>query len=104
MDRHLLKLNESKSKTVCNTLQNAKNVFKKEGCFPLDCAEIGVKYHIEKIVAPVPVKRRLLDLGFVECAVEVAKKSLSGGAFLLKIRGYVLALKCEEVHAVWVRR
>ena len=77
---------------------------KSDGLFPLDEAEENTLYHVEQIVAPIATKRRLLDLGFVDCGVKIAKKSLGGGVFLLVLRGYVLALKREEVHAIWVKR
>ncbi len=72
--------------------------------FPLDSGEEGKEYIICEIKAPIKIKRRLLELGFVECSVKILKKSVRNGVFLLEIRGYVLALKRKEVACIFVKK
>lgn len=72
--------------------------------FPLDSGEEGKEYLICEIVAPIKIKRRLLELGFVDCGVKILKKSVRNGVFLLEIRGYVLALKRKEVACILVKK
>lgn len=60
------------------------------------------RYKIVKIDASVKVKRRLLDLGFVNTTVIILKKSNFKGVFLLQLRGYVLSLKRKEVSTIMV--
>lgn len=61
-------------------------------------------YKILKIEDSVKVKRRLLDLGFVNTRVIILKKSNFKGVFLLQIRDYVLSLKRKEVMSIIVEK
>lgn len=70
--------------------------------FSLSSGETGVKYTIKSIVGSNKIKRRLLDLGFVDTTVEILKKSTLRGVFLLEIRHFVLALKRKEVEKIMV--
>lgn len=79
------------------------NIMRKN-TFPLDSGEEGKEYIICEIVAPIKIKRRLLELGFVRCSVKILKKSVKNGVFLLEIRGYVLALKRKEVACIFVKK
>ncbi|MGN0798216.1 MAG: ferrous iron transport protein A [Christensenellales bacterium] len=79
-------------------ITNRKNVF------PLDSGEEGKVYEINSILAPIKIKRRLLELGFVDCCVKILKKSVKNGVFLLEIRHYVLALKRKEVACIFVQK
>ena len=72
--------------------------------FSLGLGEEGYGYKIIEIKAPIKIKRRLLELGFVDCNVKILKKSVKNGVFLLEIRGYVLALKRKEVDCVFVKK
>lgn len=72
--------------------------------FPLDIGEENITYRICEIVAPIKIKRRLLELGFVNSEVKILKKSVKNGVFLLEIRGYVLALKRKEVACILVKK
>lgn len=76
----------------------------KDATFPLDSGEEGREYKINSILAPIKIKRRLLELGFVDCNVKILKKSVKNGVFLLEIRNYVLALKKKEVACIFVQR
>ncbi len=59
-------------------------------------------YRVVKIDANVKIKRRLLELGFVDTTVTILKKSNLKGVFLLLLRGYVLSLKRDEVASIFV--
>ncbi len=69
----------------------------------LSDAKINTEYRVVSINAPPKVKRRLLELGFVNCSVKVVNKSSMGGVFLVQIRDYLLAIKKEELNNVWVK-
>lgn len=72
--------------------------------FSLSDGEKNKKYYIVDIVASDKVKRRLLELGFVDTYVTILKKSTLRGVFLLEIRNFVLALKRKEVECIRVRK
>lgn len=74
-----------------------------ESFFSLCCGKEQVSYKIVKIDAPVKVKRRLLDLGFVSTDVMILKRSNFKGVFLLQLRGFVLSLKRKEVSLIYVK-
>lgn len=73
-----------------------------ESFFSLCQGSENRRYRVVKIDASVKVKRRLLDLGFVDTTVIILKKSNFKGVFLLQIRDYVLSLKKKEVSAIMV--
>lgn len=73
-----------------------------DNLFSLTSGETGVKYKIKSIAGSNKIKRRLLDLGFVDTTVEILKKSTLRGVFLLEIRHFVLALKRKEVEKIMV--
>lgn len=73
-----------------------------DNLFSLSSGETGVKYKIKSIAGSNKIKRRLLDLGFVDTTVEILKKSTLCGVFLLEIRHFVLALKRKEVEKIMV--
>ncbi|NCB48582.1 MAG: ferrous iron transport protein A [Clostridia bacterium] len=73
-----------------------------ESFFSLCQGYENIRYKIVKIDASGKVKRRLLDLGFVDASVIILKKSNFKGVFLLQIRGYVLSLKRKEVSSIMV--
>ncbi len=73
-----------------------------DNLFSLSSGETGVKYKIKSIAGSNKIKRRLLDLGFVDTTVEILKKSTLRGVFLLEIRHFVLALKRKEVEKIMV--
>ncbi len=68
-----------------------------ENQFSLIYGQENISYNICFINGNVKVKRRLLDLGFINTKVKIIKKSRFKGVFLLEIRKYVLALKKREV-------
>ena len=73
--------------------------------FSLALGKENTPYYIFQINSILPVKRRLFDLGFtIGRVVKIIKKSQSHGVFLLEIRGYVLALKREEVSNIMVKK
>jgi Fe2+ transport system protein FeoA len=74
-----------------------------ESFFSLCFGKENVRYEVVKIDASVKIKRRLLDLGFVDTSVVILKKSHFNGVFLLQIRSYVLALKRKEVSSIMVK-
>lgn len=74
-----------------------------ESFFSLCMGKEQVAYKIVKIDAPIKIKRRLLDLGFVNTEVIILKKSNFKGVFLLQIRGFVLSLKRKEVSLIFVK-
>ena len=44
--------------------------------------------------APMQIKRRLLELGFISGQlVKIAKKSILGETYLLEIRGYYISMR-----------
>ena len=71
--------------------------------FLLSQGEVNKKYYIVDIKARNKVKRRLLELGFVDCYVEILKKSTLRGVFLLQLRNFVIALKRKEVESIVVK-
>ncbi len=73
-----------------------------DNLFSLSNGETNVPYKIKKIVGDIKIKRRLLDLGFVDTTVKILKKSTLRGVFLLEIRHFVLALKQNEVQNIMV--
>lgn len=73
-----------------------------DNLFLLSNGETNVPYKIKKIVGDIKIKRRLLDLGFVDTTVKILKKSTLRGVFLLEIRHFVLALKQNEVQNIMV--
>ena len=73
-----------------------------DNLFSLSNGKTNVPYKIKKIVGDIKIKRRLLDLGFVDTTVKILKKSTLRGVFLLEIRHFVLALKQNEVQNIMV--
>lgn len=71
--------------------------------FYLDSGIINKKYKIVQIEGNDKIKRRLLDLGFVDTAVTILRTSSLNGVFLLQLRGFVLALKKKEVSKILVQ-
>ena len=69
----------------------------------LSDAKINTEYRVVSINATPKVKRRLLELGFVNCGVKVVNKSSLGSVFLVQVRDYLLAIKKEELNNVWVQ-
>ncbi len=80
-----------------------KNIINEE-FFSLDMGEEKKEYEICEIIAQIKIKRRILELGFVNSNVKILKKSAKNGVFLLEIRGYVLALKRKEVACIFVKK
>lgn len=71
--------------------------------FYLDKGLVNKKYHIIKVNGSNKIKRRLLELGFVDTDIMILKKSSLNGVFLLQLRGFVLALKRKEVCNILVK-
>lgn len=65
--------------------------------FSLIYGNENVFYKIVNVLGQTKIKRRLLDMGFVNCDVLIIKKSQFKGVYLLQLRDYVLALKKKEV-------
>lgn len=72
--------------------------------FPLTLGEVNRDYMVVDIRSSVKIKRRLLDLGFVNSIVRIEKKSIKSGVFLLNLRGFLLALKRDEVECIMVKK
>jgi len=54
-------------------------------------------------VAPMQIKRRLLELGFTAGQlVKIAKKSILGETYLLEIKGYYISMRKSLTEFVWV--
>lgn len=70
--------------------------------FSLIYGEENIPYQIKNVVGDNSIKRRLLEIGFVNSKVIILKKSKLKGVFLLQIRGFVLALKKKEVSNIFV--
>ena len=59
---------------------------------------------IEDIVAPLRLKRRLLDLGFNKGSkVKIINISPLKNSYLLEIHGYIIALRKNAVSSIKVR-
>lgn len=70
--------------------------------FTLDKGEIGKPYKIIRLLNSKKIKRRLLELGFINTNIEILKKSSLRGVYLLQLRNYVIALKLNEVKNILV--
>lgn len=75
-----------------------------DNLFSLSNGETNIPYKIKKIIGNDKIKRRLLDLGFVETNVKIIKKSTFRGVYLLELRHFVLALKQKEVQKIMVTK
>ncbi len=75
-----------------------------DNLFFLSNGEINVNYTVKDIIGSDKIKRRLLDLGFVNTTVKIIKKSTLKGVFLVELRHFVLALKQKEVQKIVVTR
>lgn len=75
-----------------------------DNLFFLSNGETNVSYKVQDIVGSDKIKRRLLDLGFVDTTVKIIKKSTLRGVFLIEIRHFVLALKQKEVQKIVVKK
>lgn len=71
--------------------------------FPLSQGNLSSQYAIVEIRSSDRIKRRLLDLGFVDSIIRIEKKSIKGGVYLLNLRGFLLAIKKEEVEGIMVK-
>jgi len=50
------------------------------------------------LLAPIKIKRRLLELGFTRgVKARVVRKSLLGNAYMIELRGYTLTLRKDIV-------
>ncbi|MCI8554975.1 MAG: ferrous iron transport protein A [Clostridia bacterium] len=50
------------------------------------------------VLAPIKIKRRLLELGFTRgVKARVVRKSLLGNAYMIELRGYTLTLRKDIV-------
>ncbi len=79
-------------------------LFIMDNLFSLSNGETGINYIIKSIEGSNKIKRRLLDLGFVNTSVKILKRSTLRGVFLLEIRHFVLALKRKEVEKIMVAK
>ncbi len=75
-----------------------------DNLFFLSNGETNVSYKVQDVVGSDKIKRRLLDLGFVDTNVKIIKKSTLRGVFLIEIRHFVLALKQKEVQKIVVKK
>jgi ferrous iron transport protein A len=65
----------------------------------------GERFRIEKIELTGPMKRRLLDLGFVPgCEVTVLQKSPLGDPTAYKVSNTTIALRIEESSNIYGER
>lgn len=71
--------------------------------FSLSNGELNKSYTIVEIKGDFKIKRRLLDFGFVNTKVIILHKSSLKGVYLLQIRGYVIALRQNQVNNIIVR-
>ncbi len=72
--------------------------------FSLDKGIENKKYRVVDIGGSEKIKRRMLDLGFVDCDVMIIKRSALKGVYLIQIRNFILALKRKEVANVLVKK
>lgn len=70
--------------------------------FSLDKGQKNKSYKIIKVTGDDKIKRRLLDLGFVNCNIKILKTSALRQVFLVEIRGFLLAIKRTELSRVLV--
>lgn len=65
-------------------------------------AAIGEQFLVKKVDIPGELKRRLLDLGFVQNSViEVLKASPLGDPISYRVAGTVIALRKEESQLIY---
>ena len=70
--------------------------------FPLSEGKLNVKYKISEVRGEARLKRRLLDLGFVNTQVEIVRTSSLKGVYLVSLRGFLMALRREQAECVLV--
>ncbi len=70
----------------------------------LSTLDVGAEARVDVIDKNHPLRRRLLELGFVRGApVKVVRRALLGDPTELAIGGTHLALRASELRGVWVR-
>lgn len=72
---------------------------------PLLEVPVNTKVKIKKIMIDGPIKRRLLDLGFIEdTIIEVLQKSPFGDPVAYSIRGTIIALRNEITSNILIEK
>lgn len=74
------------------------------GSVPLATLPVGARAHVADIGRGHPLRRRLLELGFVRgAAVTVVRRAPMGDPVEIALGGTHLALRAEDLRDVWVR-
>ena len=71
----------------------------------LEQARVGNFEKVQGVapLAPIKIKRRLLELGFTKGqSVKVVRKSLIGKTFLVELRGYTLTLRQDVAKLILI--
>ena len=95
-------MNKTKFETQKKALKN-KSINSEQKS--LSDYKVGDNLIIEDISAPLRLKRRLLDLGFVSGSkVRIINISPLKNSYLLEIHGYIRALRKNAVVSIKVRK
>lgn len=70
--------------------------------FPIVNGKLGNTYKVVFVKGDIKIKRRLLELGFINTKVKILNHSFFKGVFLLQLRNFVVALRREEAKLVEV--
>lgn len=72
---------------------------------PLDSLRPGESAHVVTLERTHPLRRRLLELGFVRGArVSVVRTAPLGDPVELRVNGTALALRCSDLRGIQVRQ
>jgi len=70
----------------------------------LDKLQMDTTAKIDTLNCNTPIRRRLLDLGFVpETNITPILKSASGDPTAFEVRGTIIALRKEDACGIWVK-